>query len=204
MKRAAALALLLVACAGARKDKGERPTDGARLGSGSGAGTGLSPTLAADAALATAAAGDAGAAAGRTDMMTTLKSACELLSRKTLTVSEAVAGVGTLERDLGGRLQVIVKPHDPAFAKAQVTRLPEGDTPAGIDFEVATPGALTVAALGVEFGAYKEPPRIHPDSPYKVIFKAGPGCSVVAVVQRGAKGVADGVVPRLTLRRDVL
>lgn len=200
MKRAAALALLLVACAGARTDKGERPTDGARAGSGSGAGTGLSPTLTMDAALA----GPTDAPAGRTDMMTTLKSACELLSRKTLTVSEAVAGVGTLERDLGGRLQVIVRPHDPAFSKAQVTRLPEGDTPAGIDFELAAPGALTVAALGVEFGAYKEPPRIHPDSPYKVIFKAGPGCSVVAVVQRGAKGVEDGVVPRLTLRRDVL
>ena len=132
---------------------------------------------------------------------------CTLLAKEPLTALQVAAQLGTIVRDEGGRLQIVVRPADGVFREAHVIRRADGDEPNSIDLWLTDPRALTVAKLRAALGDYVEPPPVHYDSPVEIAFTPQPTaghitCTIIAQVEPGPSGTAGGTVPRVTVRRD--
>lgn len=131
---------------------------------------------------------------------------CQLLASDHVTVADVVSALGgaILRRDL---TSATVRPANPSLAEVRVVTEPERDEPAYVELVPAPTGRLTVAELKPAFGEYHPLPRVHWNTPRQIIFypeTAGTShrCALIAAVQPGARGLEDGEVTSLTLRRD--
>jgi hypothetical protein len=143
-------------------------------------------------------------------MIAFTKKVARILCVHPLTVTDAAKQIGTVVRDYGGNLQIVVRPSEAAFSQADVVRRPGTEEPNSVDLVPAEADALPVATLKAAFGAYHKLPQIHYDSPTKIGFgeidRAGPtlSCTLYAQVKPGAHGIDDGTVAQLTILRDRL
>ncbi len=143
-----------------------------------------------------------------TEMIETVQKLCQLLSTEPLTAPEVATSLGTIVEDPGKNLPLIVRPSNPFFKEAQVVRQFETNEPAHVELLLAEPGALSVEALKATFGDYSEPPKLHWNSPQKIIFYVNKPnlprtCAVIADVRPGEQGAKDGTVTAVTVRRDI-
>jgi hypothetical protein len=143
-------------------------------------------------------------------MVGTLQRIAKLLCTEPLTAVQVANAIGTISQDYGGSLQVVVRPSDAAFSEADIGREYGTQNPSTVGFELANPKSTTVAQLRSAFGEYSEGPKLHFDSPTEIMFQAiwraspSVSCALIAQVDPGAHGVADGTVSKVTLRRDKL
>jgi hypothetical protein len=140
----------------------------------------------------------------------TLQRTAKLLCADPVTAAQVANAIGTITQDYGGSLQLVVRPSDAAFSEADIGREYGTQNPSTVGFKLANPKSTTVAELQAAFGEYSEGPKVHFDSPTEIVFqeicRASPSlsCALIAQVDPGAHGVADGTVSKLTLRRDKL
>ena len=140
-------------------------------------------------------------------MIEFVREACRILTQAT-TATEAAKRLGTVEVDYGGALQIVLRPREPAFMRAEVMRAPGGEEPYAIELVPADERVLSVAALGAAFGAYatsaSEGPGAPPQIVFGTVFRARPGlsCALVVEVLPGSRGIDDGTARKLLLRRD--
>ena len=143
-----------------------------------------------------------------TEMSETLQKLCRILSSAPLTAQEAATSLGTIVEDKGKDSPLLVRPSDPSLREAVVVRQLGTEEPAYVELVLAEPGSLSVKTLSAAFGNYSVPPKLHWNSPTKLIFYVDiPNlphtCAVIAEVRPGKQGVEDGIVTAVTVRRDV-
>lgn|GEM_PF-6607570 len=139
-------------------------------------------------------------------MIATIQRLCRLLESPSVTVDSLATGLGTVV-PTGEAGSLNVTPADPELSSARVVREPGTDAPAFLELVPREPGTLSVETLSEALGEYTTLPRIHWSNPRRIIFHlASSGaeytCAVIADVQPGPTGLADGNVSALTLRRD--
>lgn len=143
-------------------------------------------------------------------MIGTLQRIAKMLCTDPLSAEQVARAIGTVTQDYGGSLQLVVRPSDTAFSEADVGRQYGTQNPSTVRLKIADSKSMTVAELQAVFGDYSEGPRLHFDSPPEIVFpeicraSASLSCALVAQVDPGAHGVADGTVSGITLRRDRL
>ena len=130
-------------------------------------------------------------------VLDSLRAVSRVVCAGELPATEMAKRLGTIEKDYGGGLQVVVRPADPRLRSAEVTRRAGSETAASVHLELVEPA--TVAALRAAFGEYEEGPLLHYDSPIEIGFSEG-GCMLIARVTPGPNGVAEGTIARLTIR----
>ena len=136
----------------------------------------------------------------------TIDQLCTILSQARVTVREVADRLGTIVEDQGGHLAVIVRPGDPAFTRASIVRDFQTGEPAHVELSLAS--AIDVSALQQAFGAFTVLPVARAGKPTGIIFRvdrAGQSytCAILADVQPGQAGIAQGTVVALTVRRDI-
>jgi hypothetical protein len=134
-------------------------------------------------------------------MVPAIERVARLVCRDPLPAGRLATDLGSVLEDLGGNLQIRVRPNDGAFSSAEVTReFGTGET-AGVRVVLARPVALN--ELQKAFGAPREGPRLHPEDPVEVVFPAiarsSPHLAAALVAE-----VRDGRVFAATIRRDKL
>jgi hypothetical protein len=135
---------------------------------------------------------------GHGPMIDFIRHACTTLAADGLTAADVATRLGSIERDYGGALQIVVRPSDARFTRAEVMRAQGGQGPHSIEL---VPGEkLAVETLRASFGDYKEGILEGPNAPTELIFttmKSGSrACTVIAQL------ADDGNVKKLMLRRD--
>ena len=137
----------------------------------------------------------------------TVQTVCRLLTTQpSLTATEFANRLGTILTDQGGDLPIVVQPNDPAFQGAKIIRQVGTNRPANIRLVLADPSNLSVSMLQANLGNYSELPDQDLDQDPAVIFYVKlpamqSSCAVIADIQPGKQGIADGIVTRLTIRR---
>ena len=151
-----------------------------------------------------------GAAAGEVkpmpdkELLGTLEKIGRALGATQATVQDVARVIGKTKEDPGQNMPLRVKPEDPSFGEAAVVRRPGSETPNHVELMLAGRRKVSVSELQTALGGYTTPPRVHPGGPARIIFgkPISEACTVIAEVNPGPGGVADGVVRSLTLRRD--
>ena len=139
-------------------------------------------------------------------IVTTLDGLCDWLSEARRPARAVAEKLGTVESEGGSAIHV--KPAQTGFSRIIVSREPDSEFASYVELALATPGAVTVAALTARFGQYTEPPLLHPDSPTAIHFAVDRSterpltCLVVAKLDEGRAGVSDGTVKELGIRID--
>lgn len=130
-----------------------------------------------------------------------LRRAVELLAQETLVIGDAVAALGTLVEDLGPMLQAVVRPSEPAFARADVARLPRTDDVADVELTLAADAVVSLEELSAAFGLGQDASGLHHGARSERLFMPIPatpahaGCALFATL-------VGGRVTKLLLRRD--
>lgn len=107
-------------------------------------------------------------------------------------VPEVVAALGEVTQTYGQTTEV--RPHGPWLGHATVMATPPGSAGPEVArvVELAPPAAQPFPALGwfaEAFGAWGEPPRIHPTSPFRAVF------TLVATATRLTRIIAELAQP---------
>jgi hypothetical protein len=132
---------------------------------------------------------------GQGPMIDFIRHACTTLTADGLTATDVATRLGSIEKDYGGALQIVVRPSDARFTRAEVMRAQGGQGPHSIEL---VPGEkLGVETLRATFGDYKEGIPEGPNAATELIFPTGSrGCTVIAQL------ADDGNVKKLMLLRD--
>ena len=139
-------------------------------------------------------------------MIESVQAVCALLAKSPLTVQEVAADLGTLIEDQGGSLPLIVRPRDPSYSTAMVTRQFGTQRAAGVVLRVADTAELSVHSLSAEFGAYTLLPGHWDDLAPSIKFYLGEpaeigSSSIIATLTPGDwENIDDGSVSELTLQ----
>ncbi|WP_157871857.1 hypothetical protein [Gloeothece verrucosa] len=141
-------------------------------------------------------------------MLETLKNTCQFLSQERITVQETANYLGKLIKAPGDEMPLEVQPNDSSFPLARIVFQTGTNSPAHVEFVLAKSSKLTIADLKSIFGDYKTLPRIHWNSPLKVMFEsdtpqAAFTCTLIAEVEPTEQDINNATVTGLTLRRDV-
>ncbi len=141
-------------------------------------------------------------------MIELLHALCRVLSRGAITVREVASELGAITEDRGDGWPLVVAPRNAEIAEAKVVRQAGTDEPAYVELTFAPSGVLPVREMVAGFGAYTALPRLRPGAPARVAFyPRATGtthtCAIIAEVRPGEQGIEDGIVPAVTVRRDV-
>ncbi len=141
-------------------------------------------------------------------MIEVLRALCQELSRSTVSAREIANSLGTIAEDRGEVSPLVVAPRDPEVAGAKVVRQAGTDEPAYVELTPADPDSLSVQDLVSTFGGYTGLPRLRPGAPARVAFyprSAGTThtCALIVSVRPGERGIDDGTVSAVLVRRDV-
>jgi hypothetical protein len=140
-------------------------------------------------------------------MIDKIEQLCRLLSSAPVSPRQVADGFGTIVADHGYGSDLVVRPTDSAFSDVRVMRKIQTDEPSFVELAFADPEALSVARLTETFGDYSVVPRLHADESESIAFEVERPhmpyrCTVLAQVQPGPRGLADGTVAGITVRRD--
>ena len=140
-------------------------------------------------------------------MIETLQKTSELLSSANLTVQDVAKYLGTLVQDQGGDAGLIVQPNDVDFISVSVARRINSQEPAYVQFNLQGTKRITVETLHKTFGVWSELPNTNWNPLQEIIFyvdlpRMPKTCAIIANVEPGELGLEDGVVVKLTIRRD--
>ena len=141
-------------------------------------------------------------------MIDTVKRLCRLLESSFVSAEQAAESLGAITAVSGDNVSLTVKPSDPTVSEALVVRSAESEEPAYVELVPSEGTAPTVAELEASFGGYTRTPRVHSNSPHRIIFYprspfTSHTCAIIAEVSPGERGLEDGQTTRLTVRRDV-
>jgi hypothetical protein len=94
------------------------------------------------------------------------------------------------------------------FKTARLVRGVGKEDVAHAELTLSSSGSLSIAELEQAFGAFRTLPRVHPNQPLRVLFslddsKMSHTCAIIAEVQPGDRGLDDGHVTGVTVRRDI-
>ncbi len=140
------------------------------------------------------------------EMIESIQVICALLSGPPLTVQEVASWLGVLIEDQGGNLPLIVRPRDPSFAQAMVTRQYGTQRPAYVVLTLAESAELKVTALRASFGAHTLLARQRGDKAPAIKFFLGEpaqvgSSSIIARLMPGEwENIDGGRVSELTLQ----
>lgn len=126
-----------------------------------------------------------------------------LLTRTDVTAAEVAAAIGEPAESTGTQLPV--RPHDPAWAGAEVISRPGEPAPALVRVVPADPTALRVADLDKELGPpATQPPKVHFWDPVSRIYEIDSGApEFTAAVIAELPPEGGEHVTAVTLRRDI-
>ncbi len=142
------------------------------------------------------------------DVIEVLRALCQVLARSAVTAREVASELGTITEDRGEGWPLVVAPRSAEIAEAKVVRQAGTDEPAYVELTFAPASVLPVREMVAAFGAYTPLPRLRPGAPSRVAFYpratgATHTCAIIAEVRPGEQGIEDGIVPAVTVRRDV-
>ena len=145
-----------------------------------------------------------------TVMIETLWETCQVLTKAPLSVEEVAEKLGKILQNSGGNAPVIIQPYDLSFKEAMIVREINSNSnePAFVKFTLSKPGQLPLSVLSDRFGNYSVPPKVHFNSPTKVIFyldqtNSPYNCAIVADFQPEDQEVEKGRINAVTIRRDI-
>ena len=140
-------------------------------------------------------------------LVQTVAKACKPLCLKDATAPEVGRVIGKVTSDLGGALQLYVKPNDPTFSEAEVFRDGTTRRAVAVWFMVAEQPAFLVPQFTSFFGELQKPTRDVPEGAVSAVvdraIEVDETCQGrhTAEVRPGLQGLADGSVTKITLRR---
>ncbi len=140
-------------------------------------------------------------------MIETIERICAHLADHAYSARDAVALVGELIENPGFGLPLVVLPSDKDFSEARVASRTDEEELSHIQLVVAPPTTLQLAGLAAAFGDYAAPPRVHPSSPVRVVFRrdsagAYATCAIIAELGGSGEDLASRPVESITIRPD--
>ncbi len=143
-----------------------------------------------------------------TAMIETLWEICQVLSTAPLSAQEVAQRLGKILQNPDGNAPIIIQPNNVSFKEAMIVREMDTNEPASVEFTLSKPGELSLSALRDRFGNYSITPKIHFNSPIKVLFyvdiTGSPyTCAIIAQIQPGDQELDDGLLTAVTIRRDI-
>ena len=141
-------------------------------------------------------------------MIETVRRICADLASEAPTAKVVGERLGTIVDPGSDVTPLLVTPADRDFAEASIVREPGTDEPAYVALVPAEHAAPSVEDLRSTFGDYVAVPRIHWNTPRRIIFHPPTTgtthtCAIVVDVRPGPGGVEDGTALVVTVRRDV-
>lgn len=135
-----------------------------------------------------------------------LEAIAAMLAAESLTAKEAAHRLGTVE-DPGHGLPLRVTPSDARLGAISVAAHSESPAVAHVEIAFAEGERPAVAALSSAFGAYLSPPRVHADSPNRIVFRharqgQAANITVIATLPAGSGDPAGASAESVTLRCD--
>jgi hypothetical protein len=137
----------------------------------------------------------------------TVAKACKPLCLKDATAPEVGRVIGRITSDLGGAMQLYVKPNDATFSEAEVFRDGTTRRAVAVWFTVAEQPEFPVAQFTSFFGGLQKPVRDVPNGAVSAVVDRAIEvnetcqCRLTAEVRPGGLGLSDGSVTKITLRR---
>ena len=139
-------------------------------------------------------------------MIALLHHLCRLLARDDLTVEDVVRAVGSVVRDPGVPMPMILQPSVPGVRAASLGRYPETGLPYLLVLEFERSAQPTVAELAAAFGRYQ---RTYSDRgmPIPLLFEPVADASawtvaLIADLPSGTGALDAAKAERVALRRD--
>jgi hypothetical protein len=132
-----------------------------------------------------------------------------LLAGESLTAREAAYRLGSSVETPGHGLPLRVTPKDERFSAVQVALHTESDAVSHVELELREADRPAVADLAAAFGQYMAPPRVHADSPNRLVFRHAvkgtvSNITLIAVVAPCPGDLVDCPVTTVTLRCDAV
>lgn len=140
-------------------------------------------------------------------MIETIERVCANLADRAYSARDAAALIGELIEDPGFGLPLVVKPSDKEFSEGRIASRADEKELSHVQLVVADPALLTLASLAAAFGEYASPPRVHPDSPVRVVFRRDSAavyatCAIIAELGGSGEDLPSRPVLSVTIRPD--